>query len=80
LNQFDPEHNLCLNDIQITDECVFIRLNRSKTNPFRQGIVISTKNCLVKGFLSLDKKMPQCLKILKIVLTENTWKLLKQNK
>jgi integrase len=39
-NQFDPEYNLCLNDIQITDECVFIRLNRSKTDPFRQGRVI----------------------------------------
>ena len=22
LNQFDPEYNLCLNDTQITDECV----------------------------------------------------------
>jgi len=39
LNQFDPEYNLCLNDIQITDECVFIRLNISKTDPFRQGII-----------------------------------------
>ena len=39
LNQFDPEYNLCLTDIQITDECVFIRLNRSKTDAFRQGIV-----------------------------------------
>jgi hypothetical protein len=24
LNKFDPEYNLCLNDIQITDKCVFM--------------------------------------------------------
>ena len=41
MNQFDPEYNLCLNDTQITDECVLWDLtNTKKPDPFRQGIVI----------------------------------------
>lgn len=34
LNKFEPEYNLCLNDIQITDKCVFMTY-------LRQGTIIS---------------------------------------
>jgi len=33
-------HNFKSVDPEYTDECVFIRLNRSKTDSFRQGIII----------------------------------------
>ena len=40
LNQFDQECHLCVSDFQITDDCIFVTLKRSKTDPFRQGITI----------------------------------------
>ena len=40
LNQFDPEYNLCLNNLLITDMCVVIAINISKTDPFRKCIRI----------------------------------------
>jgi hypothetical protein len=33
-------HNFRSVDPEYTDECVFIRLNRSKIDPFRPGIII----------------------------------------
>ncbi|CAG2243511.1 unnamed protein product [Mytilus edulis] len=40
MNQFDPECNLCCSDLQITADCIFVTLKKSKTDPFRQGITI----------------------------------------
>ncbi|XP_062607287.1 uncharacterized protein LOC134269078 [Saccostrea cucullata] len=40
LNQFDSESHLCLSDVQISTESVFITLKKSKTDPFRQVLPI----------------------------------------
>ena len=40
LEQFDSETNLCYNDVQVTNECIFLLLKKSKTDPFRYGITI----------------------------------------
>ncbi|XP_063418241.1 uncharacterized protein LOC134701028 [Mytilus trossulus] len=38
--KFDHESNLCLSDVQITNDCIFVHLKKSKTDPFRYGITI----------------------------------------
>ena len=40
MDQFDPSSNLCLDDVQICKDCVFVTLKKSKTDPFRYGVTI----------------------------------------
>ena len=35
LDQFDSDTNLCYNDVQVTNECIFLLLKKSKTDPFK---------------------------------------------
>ena len=46
LDQFDSDTNLSYNDVQVTNECIFLLLKKSKTDPFRYGITIPLfRNC-----------------------------------
>jgi hypothetical protein len=46
LDQFDSDTNLCYNDVQVTNECIFLLLKKSKTDLFRYGITIPLfRNC-----------------------------------
>jgi hypothetical protein len=46
LDQFDSDTTLCYNDGQVTNECIFLLLKKSKTDPFRYGITIPLfRNC-----------------------------------
>jgi hypothetical protein len=61
-------HNIKSVDPEYTDECVYIRLNRSKTDSFRQGIIIPLYKtgyviCPVLA-LSIYLQLRQCLKSL----------------
>ncbi|CAG2231525.1 unnamed protein product [Mytilus edulis] len=57
MNQFDPECNLCCSDLQITADCIFVTLKKSKTDPFRQGITIPLykTGCSICPVLSILK-------------------------
>ena len=46
LDQFNSDTNLCYNNVQVTNECTFLLLKKSKTDPFRYGITIPLfRNC-----------------------------------
>ena len=50
---FDPHSNLCLSDLTFSDGHVDLFLKSSKTDPFRQGIIIPLFKLETFGFMSL---------------------------
>lgn len=36
--RFDPHTDLCIGDLSLTDDCVYLFLKKSKTDPFRDGV------------------------------------------